>query len=650
MRPISNRQSELEALHHEIFGDAEEVKPQATKPAEPLTVDDSELLEIAFRSAKGEAIRPLWDGHIPHVNGKSDHSAADQALANHLVYWCQGDLTRADRLFRQSGLYRPKWDERRGKGTYGQMTLEKAQKTMFGYYDPAYRSNGKNNGNGHHAPSEEPPPFDDLPVVDPFTGETVHFGAVPSISLAPTVTASGGSNEPPTGEVFNLTDLGNARRMVAWHGQDLRYVHSWGKWIIWDGTRWEIDETNEVERRAKQTIAGIYAEAASSADDDRRKTLAKWAIQSESLQRIRAMIALAQSEAGIPIRHDRLDNQPMLLNCLNGTLDLRTGQLRKHKREDLLTKRIEVNYDPSAECPRWLKFLDRVMSGNQEMIRFLQRAEGYTLTGDVGEQCVFFMLGTGRNGKSTYIETRLALLGEYGQKAPTEMLMMKNNGGGIPNDLARLPGARLVVAAEVEQGRRLAESTVKDLTGGDTITARFLRQEFFDFIPTHKIWMYGNHKPVIKGSDEGIWRRIHLIPFEVQIPENEQDPGLKRKLAEELPGILAWAVRGCLDWQQSGLGVPESVKAATAGYRAEMDVISAFVEECCTTDKNHYAKFGELYKVYTEWCNTSGERAESKRRFGDSLTERGYKAASGTGNVAIRWGLGIKAIETEKDS
>ena len=338
----------------------------------------------------------------------------------------------------------------------------------------------------------------------------------------------------------------------------------------------------------------------------------------------------------------------MLLNCPNGTLDLQTGRLLKHDRADLLTKRIEVKYDSNAECPRWLAFLNRIMDGDQELILFLQRAVGYTLTGGVAEQCLFFMLGTGRNGKSTFIETLLALLGDYGQKAPTEMLMFKGNGGGIPNDLARLPGARLVVAAEVEQGRRLAESTVKDLTGGDTITARFLRQEFFDFTPTHKVWMYGNHKPVIKGTDEGIWRRIHLIPFAVQIPVSEQDPNLKAKLAEELPGILAWAVRGCLDWQKHGLSVPESVKEATADYRAEMDVVSAFIEECCTTGQNHYAKWKELYAAYTDWCNVNGERAESGKRFGNTLTERGYKADNGTGNVAIRWGLGLKETSDEE--
>lgn len=309
------------------------------------------------------------------------------------------------------------------------------------------------------------------------------------------------------------------------------------------------------------------------------------------------MVELAQSEPGIAVHHTALDSAPWLLNCRNGTIDLKTGTPHPHDRAQLLTKQIDVDYDPAAPAPRWARFIERITDGDPELATYMQRAAGYTLTGDVSEQCLFFCYGNGANGKSTYVETLAALLGNFWLKAPTEMLMQqRSGGGGVPNDVARLPGARMVVAAEVSEGGRIDEAKVKDLTGGDTLIARFMRAEFFEFRPVFKLWLYGNHKPQIRGTDNGIWRRIRLIPFTATIPEAERDPALAEKLRVELAGILAWAVRGCLAWQAEGLTAPVAVKAATDTYRAEMDAIGAFLLDSCTIAPRLSASAGDLYK------------------------------------------------------
>jgi P4 family phage/plasmid primase-like protien len=448
------------------------------------------------------------------------------------------------------------------------------------------------------------------------------------------------SKDTQTPEKPRMTDLGNARRLVAHYGHNLRYVRAWGKWYAWDGTRWGEDETGVIDRIAKEIPRLIYQEAM-EADEDMRPKLMKWGATSESAGKIAAMIELARTEKGISIPHRGLDNQPMLLNCPNGTIDLTTGMLTSPRREHNLTKRIEVNYDPAARCPLWLAFLSRVMGGSQEMIDFLRRAVGYTLTGDVGEQCLFFMHGMGKNGKTVFSETLRNLFGEYGQKAPTDMLMVRY-GNAPTNDMARLPGARFVIAAEVEEGGRLAEGKVKDLTGNDAITARFLHQEFFEFDPTHKLWMYGNHKPEIRGTDDGIWRRIHLIPFMVTITKEERDPQLIKKLKAELPGILAWAVQGCLEWQLTGLQVPELVEKATNSYRAESDTIAEFIRDKCVVDGRAKIKAGELHLEYMKWCELNNERYLKRPKFGRTLRERGFKSDDSS-NYTEWLGIGLKA-------
>jgi len=444
---------------------------------------------------------------------------------------------------------------------------------------------------------------------------------------------------------YPLTDTGNAERLVARHGEDLRYVHLWGKWLVWDGRRWAIDETGEIERRAKATVRTIPAEAEGIVERDLYAATLKWAVTSESEARQRAMIRLAQSEVGIAIPPTVLDTDPWRLSLENGTLDLRTGDLRPHDRSDLITRAVPIEWQPDAECPTFLTFLERITRDpdgkpRPELMTFLQRAMGYSLTGLTTERVLFILYGTGRNGKSTLLDVVRGLLGDYAMRVPTETLMARR-GESIPNDIARLKGARFVFANETDDGRRLSEALIKDITGGDTISARFMRGEWFDFKPEFKVWLATNHRPTIRGTDNAIWDRIRLIPFDQRIPDAEQDHELGNRLRDELPGILAWAVAGCMDWQREGLGAPDAVRQATEAYRSSMDVLAAWLDDCCVVDERVRGPASALYESYKSWCETTGERYLPQRTFGQRLAERGFTTSRGTGGKRHWEGIAV---------
>lgn len=481
-------------------------------------------------------------------------------------------------------------------------------------------------------------------------GEPLKTASIVSSGRATAPTTTGEPpKEPEDSQLARLafTDLGNAERFLARYMATVRFCPAFAKWFVWDGMRWAEDEAGSVVQLGAQTVRKMLDEAdylpAEPLEGSRkalRDVLREHARKSESDGKIGSMLNLARAWLGI--RSDDLDSDPWLLNCKNGTLDLRNMQLLQHRQDNLITKLAPWNYDPAAECPTWLNFLDSIFEGNAHLISYLQRAIGYALTGVIREQCLFFLHGQGSNGKSTFLNAIQAVLGDYARDTPTESLMVKSN-EGISNDIARLKGARFVTAVEAEADKRMAESLVKRLTGGDTITARFMRAEFFQFRGTFKIFLGANHKPGVRGTDDGIWRRIKLIPFLVRIPDSKQDRELDDKLRAEAEGILAWAVRGCKEWQKHGLGEPEEVTAATAAYRDEMDFLGPFLADKCTLGPTLSIKAGDLYKSYTSYCEDNKEKPLSNTRFGRMIMERpGIKRKRhSTGNGMEYWGLDL---------
>lgn len=462
------------------------------------------------------------------------------------------------------------------------------------------------------------------------------------------------SSPPPVVDsACSMSDLGNAKRLVARHGRDLHYSFFSKKWYYWAGTHWVKDDHGEVERRAKETVANIYHEAAWADSTDERKKLAQFALRSEQVNRIMAMVRLAQSEPGIPISPAQLDANPWLFNCKNGTIDLTTGERLPHRRENLITCLAPVEYDPDFYPELWEKFLYQIMDvyarpeAAERMVQFLQRALGYSLTGSCREECLFMLWGGGANGKSTLVKTVSTLLGDYARNTPVETLLSRQKGGEIPADVARLDGPRFVMSSEVDRGRRLAESLVKALTGRDTISARYLYAEFFDFEPQFKLWLSTNYKPVIRGVDNAIWRRIIFIEFPVQIPKEKWDENLRDKLIAEGPGILPWMVRGGLNWQQDGLKPPPEVLEATAQYRAEMDVLADFLTDCCVVVPTATVTVQAIYEAYCNWAEAAGLREKEmlkQRTFGSLLQERGFRRDKGTAGQRIWRGVGLRSI------
>lgn len=441
------------------------------------------------------------------------------------------------------------------------------------------------------------------------------------------------------------TELANARRFVAAFGNDVLFCHAWGKWLAWDGARWKIDDDGAVTRMATTVADQVWHEAVDHRTDD----TIEFAEKTSKASGINAMLKLAASMR--PIRVDDLDANPMLLNCPNGTLHLRTGELRPHRREDTITKISPTNFKPDAGSFHFDRFLEGLFP-DQSTIDFMQRFFGYCLTGDVSEQILAVFYGIGSNGKSTLLNAIQHTLGtDFSAAAPPSLLMEKKT-ETHPTELAGLFGKRLVIAQETNAGARLAEATVKSLTGGDVISARRMREDFWQFSPTHKLVLVTNHKPRVKGTDHAIWRRLVLVPFarkfwnpdkgETGPAELRQNKALPAKLKLEAEGCLTWMVQGCLSWQRTGLQIPESVRAATEVYRNESDTLGRFVAECCLTMPSVKVKFSCLFDELEKWCNEGGDNLPTRTFAGQWLKDNGYQDK----HSGARWYLGI-ALKAE---
>jgi putative DNA primase/helicase len=444
---------------------------------------------------------------------------------------------------------------------------------------------------------------------------------------------------------YPRTDTGNAERLIARYGDRVRFNYGREKWHVWSGRHWQVDNSGEIERLAKETMRSVPFEEGASLEGDRYTELLKWAASSESNTRRQSMIRLARSEEGVPIQPVEMDANPWLLNVANGTLDLHTGTLGPHERSHLITRLIDTDYTPDATCARWTAFLEQIFAGDQALIGYVQRLVGYSLTGSTREQIVIIAYGTGSNGKSTLLNVLRHLLGDYAREANSDSFMDKR-GDAIREDIADLDGARFVAASETSDGRRLSESLVKKMTGGEQLRARRLYENGIEFQPQFKLWLSTNHRPVIRGSEYAIWRRIKLIPFTVTIPDDQKDPDLGLKLMAEAQGILAWAVRGCLAWQSTGLREPAAVTNAVTAYRHDMDQLAEWIEAACVVHATVKDEPTRLYNNYSEHCKERGDTPMSMTGFGRKLGEKGFELRR-TMNQRYRVGIRLRGTEPE---
>ena len=433
---------------------------------------------------------------------------------------------------------------------------------------------------------------------------------------------------------FLLNDLGNARRFVYEYGELIRYSWTSHTWLFWDGRHWQRDSDGGIDRFAKDTVLGWYAEAASCENDDQRKRLAAHAARSAKAERIAGMVRLARSEIQVAVRDEVFDRDPWALNFANGTVDLRTSTLRPHRRDDFITHCLPFNYDPKAKSELWEKTFERVFRvshderENEALRRYVKRMLGYCATGSTREECVAVFYGGGRNGKGTIVETvRHSLPPGLAQVMGFETLLHDPRKNSQHLEIDRLRGVRLVTASEADEGRRFSEAMLKQLTGGDELTGRGHYEKFRDFTPTHKIVISVNHLPEIRGTDEGIWERIRLVPFTATIPKKERDTTLKERLRKESAAVATWLVEGAREWFKNGLGRATLVDAATTEYRQDSDVFADFFSRCIF-DPDHSITSGKLFKAYEGWRKANGAPQLSPKTLANRLQDAAKKTGA----------------------
>lgn len=578
---ISDCTESIKPLHEKYIGGGRE--PQAkVRPAVSLSSAD-DIVKAAAGAKNGGKFVALYGGDTA---GYTSSSEADMALCSILAFWTGCDASKMDVIFRSSGLMREKWDRPQSGSTYGALTIQKAIAGCSQVYSPKNSYSASFKQGEVNAQTEQ-------------TGQ----------------------------RLYSFDDTGNAQRFVDLFGDKVRYCYTDKRWLWYDGRKWCTDMTGAVKRLADKAVACMSAELKvyeqTDADEgtDMAKAFEKHMKSSRSNKSKNAMLNEVMHH--VPILPSQLDRYKAALNTPGGVIDLKSGALAPHDPKNYFTKITAVEYSENADCPRWTAFLDDIFGGDKDLIRYVQKAVGYSLTGATSEQCAFFLYGTGRNGKSTFLDIIRDIFGDYAANIQPETIMVRNSqGSAINSDIARLKGARLVTSVEPNEGVRINEGLLKQLTGDDTVTARKLYGDEFEFKPEFKLWMATNHKPVIRGTDTGIWRRIHMIPFTVQIPEEKIDRRLKYKLSAELTGIFRWAVEGCLLWQKEGLKMPRAVLEEVREYRREMDVISAFVEDKCTVGKGLSVKSSQLFAAYLNWAEQNNEYRMSSTKFGMELAKR----------------------------
>jgi putative DNA primase/helicase len=593
---IESRQEELDDLVARInaeracarpTGQGPAISPAWPDPPPPPPATAAEIIELGHRIC--QHFGGLWRGEINIYDG--DASRADMALIGSLVWLCgPGQQAFVRDIAVQSGLRREKWDTHR---TYLQRTI-----------DAAYRDRGPED---FYQWRHRELPLDITPLSAP--GGDNGDGA---IDLRRAVT---------------LDDIGFARRLAAAVFHRIRYVEDWGKFIYWDGRRWSMDDGACAVRAAQDLRDTLWVEYAALPHEEKTKAAVQFIQSCGNAKHLQNIVSLTKSQQPIRISHDHLDRHPYLLNVRNGTIDLRTGVLLPHEPANLITQLAAVDFDPRATSDEWLLFVNQCMQGDPQLVRFLQVSAGLTLSADVSPQFLWCHYGRGANGKSTFLGALANMLGDYAVAAPANFLMVKK-GESHPTEIAMLYGKRLVTAIECEGGHRLRESFVKSITGGDKVAARRMKEDFWMLDPTWHVHVSFNDPPTINGTDDGIRRRLKIVPWGARFEGASQDPTLKTRLESEQhrAAILNWCLAGMQDYLDNGMPTAVAVAAATDEYVAEQDTLGTFLEECCDTGRGSSVRFNDFMAAYYHWLESRGEnpRAWSGKRLGNELQRRGF--------------------------
>ncbi len=591
VKTVQYRDNEAETVHNR-FMQVKTSNTQSTVKKPALSMPDDDILDLARNSRNGMLFSELyagtWQGHY------GSQSEADMAFCSMLAFWFRKDAGKMDAIFRRSGLMRDKWDRKTGTSTYGELTVSNAINRCTDVYEPQ------------------------MQVKSDY-----------SISIT-------GSTAKPL-KIYTMDDTGSAQRMRDMCGERIRYNYTDKRWLIYDGIKWNADIIGAIWRLIDMCVETMQKERSYYEKYDAENGTEMLKLFDRHVKKCRsnnAKKALEKEEQHlVSVTPGALDRHREKLNTPSGIVDLKSFEVVPNDPKAFFTKAAGVKYSPDAKCPQWEEFIDDIMGGDQELVHYVQKAAGYSLSGFTDEQCAFFCYGTGRNGKTTFLDVIRCIAGDYASNIQPETLMVRSTGSAANSDIARLKGARFVTSVEPNEGMRLNEGLLKQITGDDMITARKLYGDEFEFRPEFKLWMATNHKPTIRGTDTGIWRRIHLIPFTVQIPEERVDRKLKDKLLQEAEGILAWCLRGLDAYNREGLKKPSAVIHAIEAYRTEMDVISRFLDECTVPASCRCVKARELYNVYSQWCESNGEYKLTNTKFGIEITKHYEKKKNNSGLV-----------------
>ncbi|PTF68564.1 phage/plasmid primase, P4 family [Staphylococcus chromogenes] len=546
-----------------------------------------QIIDIAKKSKNGLRFTTLFEGDWSQFY--SSQSEADLAFCNDLAFWTARDPHKMDEIFRKSVLYRDKWDNTHGDDTYGNQTISKAIDGCQNEF---------------------------IPEVSPDNDFQIY---VMDQDVKPA----------KKNKRYSYDDTGNAERLKDKFGDFIRYNYTAKKWMYYDGKRWKVDDSGKMKTLVDKVVASLKDEkiAVEHYEGYKEEEIKKFRTRhwKDSRNHNKKENMMKECQHLLPIHNHNFDTDFSLFNTQNGYINLNNGELLDHDKNKYFTKISNIEYTDKADCPKWEQFLDDIFLGNQELIKFIQRCIGYSLSGYTTEQVLFVLYGNGRNGKSVFLDVINEVFGDYSTNIQPQVIMtskLGNNGGPTP-ELAKLDGARFVTTTEPNEGDRFDEGLLKQITGGDRISARKLHENSFEFTPQLKLWMATNHKPYVRGTDEGIWRRFVIIPFAKQIPLHEVDRELPQKLKEELPAIIKWCVDGYLEWQRIGLSEPGIVKEQRDEYRAEMDPIEIFLEECCVR-KNEMTriKSSVLFQAYDDWAKENNQYRMTNTKFGIEMKKK----------------------------